>query len=229
MDVSVITCTNREHFQNNIFENFLRQTVESKELIIVLNNDKMDVDIWKKKADEYSNISVMKLPESTSLGACLNEGVKRTQFDYIAKFDDDDFYAKYYLEEALGGFEKSNADIVGKRTVYTFFESKQLLGVHRPFFENQSVNNVRGATLIFRKKIIQLVPFPSINKGEDGSFLWRCVRKGYKIYSTSKSNFVCVRRANVATHTERNQLLIKGCRDLIHTDDYKNIATVRAK
>ncbi len=41
--ISVITCTNRDYSLNNILDNFLRQDFIEKEIIIIINNNKIDL------------------------------------------------------------------------------------------------------------------------------------------------------------------------------------------
>ena len=45
---SIITVTNRDYCIENMINNFLRQEFNDKELIIVINNDKLNIeDIYK--------------------------------------------------------------------------------------------------------------------------------------------------------------------------------------
>lgn len=39
--VSIITCTNRHNYLNNLLQNFSRQRYANKELIIIINNNKI--------------------------------------------------------------------------------------------------------------------------------------------------------------------------------------------
>jgi len=45
------------------------------------------------------------------------------------------------------------------------------------------------------------VQFPDQSVGEDDLFCIRCKRKGYKVYSAEKTNFVAIRRKNSSNHT----------------------------
>src|SRR5690554_5914043 len=94
---SVITVTNNEIFIDNIFENYDRQIIKDKELIIVLNKNRMNIDNYKSKAKTYSNVKILRIDEKISLGSCLNCAVKIAEYDLIAKFDDDDYYGPKYL------------------------------------------------------------------------------------------------------------------------------------
>lgn len=134
--ISVITSTNKPDFMQNIFSNFNNQRWQIKEIIIVLNNDLMNLTEWSKQADAYKTISVYQLPEREYLGACLSFAVNKAKYDYIAKFDDDDYYGPYYLAEAMRFFQQTNADLVGKRTYYMYMIDKKLLLLRHPFREN---------------------------------------------------------------------------------------------
>src|SRR5688572_13166448 len=72
---SVITVTNNELFIDNIFENYDRQILENKELIIILNKNRLNVEKYKSKAKTYSNVKIHSIDERMSLGYCLNFAV----------------------------------------------------------------------------------------------------------------------------------------------------------
>lgn len=79
-NVSIITCTNKKSLMKNILDNYYRQTHEKKELIIILNNNNLNIQLWKKKSQNYKNINIYKLDENKSLGECLNYAVKRSNY-----------------------------------------------------------------------------------------------------------------------------------------------------
>lgn len=75
--VSVIVCTQRPFFVENILENYAKQEWGTKELIVILNNDEIDINEWQEKIEQYPNLQVYQLSEQTSLGECLNYAVKK--------------------------------------------------------------------------------------------------------------------------------------------------------
>ncbi|MCE7794849.1 glycosyltransferase [Salipaludibacillus sp. CUR1] len=214
MEVTAITCTMRENKLNNILSNFLRQKWKGKELIIIINSDRIDLNDWREKTKDYPDIRVCQVPEDETLGSCLNKGVELARQSIISKMDDDDYYSPFYLTEMIRAINRTGADIAGKRSVYTYFCENDLLGIHRPYYENQFVKSVRGATLTFKKKVHDKIPFYHTNRGEDGDFLWRSARQGFRIYSTSKYNYTCIRQESPMEHTEKNRSLLNGCTDL---------------
>lgn len=222
--VSIICCTIREQFMENVFQNYDRQTIEKKELIIILNDKEMDVDNWRARAAHYKGVSVYKLPDLT-LGECLNYGIKKSRFNIIAKFDDDDYYTPSYLAQQVRALQYKKADLVCKRTVYMYFEENKTLAIHLAFKKVNSFiqknSGVKGSTLVFRKKLWKNVKFHPINVGEDTMFLKKCLEEKFKIYATDHYNYVCVRR-NEKYHTwqSNNKKLMSRSLILYVTDEY---------
>lgn len=226
--VSIIVCTMRPSYMNHIFANYDRQIIEHKQLIIVINRDDMDIDQWRKKAKRYQNVSVYQLSEKYNLGKCLNFGIERAQYDIIAKFDDDDYYAPCYLVEAVNTLSKVSASIVGKCTSYIYFEAKKALMIYRTGNEGKYRRHVKGGTLVFRKKVWNQVKFPeNIVNQSDRVFLRECTRADFKIYSMSKYNYVCVRRADANSHTQKRSTrdYMSDCELVTITDDFRAMIT----
>ena len=112
--VSIITCTKRPECLQNLLENYARQNYRHKELIIILNHDSLRLSEVQQAAKPYRNVRIYRKPAELSLGSCLNFGVKVAKHSIIAKFDDDDYYARDYLKDSVGLMIKTRADIVGK-------------------------------------------------------------------------------------------------------------------
>lgn len=224
--ISVICCTMREDFMDNVFENYKNQDYEEKELIIILNRDEMNLDKWEKKATEYNDVSIYKLSGKVTLGECLNYGISLSKYDTIAKFDDDDYYMPNYLTQQMKALNEMDVDLVCKRTVYMYFQKNMTLALHLYYKDvNQlmtDLKGIKGATLVFKKKLIDEVRFPALNRGEDSSFLKTCMQKNYKIFITDKKNYVCLRRSEKHhTWNVDNDLLMRHSRIICKTSDYK--------
>ena len=220
--ISVICSTNKKDNIKNILYNFLSQTHTKKELIIILNYDNPDMNKWKKETCSFDNIQIYKLSSRHSLGKCLNYAVNMSQFPYITKFDDDDYYAPNYLHDMIKPFYFTNASIVGKATTYVYFSDKKILAIRSINREDRYVNRVEGPTLMFKKSVFQKVQFQDKNLGEDIEFCNDCIRNGFKIYSTNKDNFVYI-RSNKNKHTWKidNDYFFKKCITICKTDDFK--------
>lgn len=222
--ISVIACTNKEGYMDNIFSNYENQLFQDKELIIVLNNDSLVLSDWLKKAESYDHIQVYQLSEETTLGYCLNFGIEKARYSYVTKWDDDDYYGCDYLSEVFKTFETTNADIVGKRTGYLYFPETKELRLRFPGLEFKVVKRVFGATISAKKTIMQEISFLDKSLGEDRSFLKHARAKGYQIFSTSKYNYATIRHDS-SKHTWKptNKYLKRTSQHIGYYDDIKLI------
>ncbi|WP_077367788.1 glycosyltransferase [Anaerosalibacter sp. Marseille-P3206] len=221
--VSVITCTNNPNALKNIIENYERQNFTEKELIIIINNNHINIEDWKSKIGEINNINIFKLDEKISLGKCLNYGVSKSKYDYIAKFDDDDYYGPKYLSEAISGFKVSRASVVGKGTTIVYFVKSNTLALRDPGLEKRFVNFVNGSTLVAKKSVFNKIKFRDMSAAEDVNFCRDCLQSGIRIYSTSKYNHVYMRYPSKNKHTWKisdDELLKRYCNVVGNTKDY---------
>ncbi|WP_182302141.1 hypothetical protein [Cohnella cholangitidis] len=70
--------------------------------------------------------------------------------------------------------------------------------------EDQYQRKIKGGSFVFRKSVWDDVKFNEVEQQRiDVDFLERCKKKRYKIYSVSKYNYVCVRRADTDSHTQK--------------------------
>lgn len=199
--ITVITSTIRPEFIENVFENYNRQTYEKKEFIIVLNKNSMDIKKWKMKAKEYKNVRVFQVDERFSFGQCYNFCVSKSKYDYIAPFDDDDYYAPNYLNDIVEAFQISKAYVVGKKCRYLYFEKSGILALGNKGQENCYVDHIDGPTLSFNKKIFDRVKFTDKPIGIDGQFCKDCIANNIKIYSTNRFNHAYIRHSSSHQHT----------------------------
>ncbi len=199
--VSIITCTNRPSRMKNVFLSYLRQDYNPKELIIVLNNNDMNQKEWQARAIDLPDITVLSLDERISLGECYNYAIRHASFDYIAKFDDDDYYAPRYLTKQMAAFNYTYADIIGKTCRFIYFQSVSILGLYEASPQFTYVDYVVGATMIFKKDILDHIKFRNINRGEDSEFQKDCLRQDRKIFSVDKYNYVTIRHHSFEPHT----------------------------
>lgn len=199
--VSIITCTNRPSRMENVILSYLRQNYHPKELIIVLNNNDMSVEEWQARVEGYPEINVLQVDERISLGECYNSAVKHTKFNYIAKFDDDDYYAPNYLTGEMVAFSYTYADIVGKSCRFIYFQNISTLAYHEASPEFSYVPYVIGATMIIKKEVFQHIKFRDITIGEDSEFQKDCQAAGRQIFSVDRYNYVTIRHHSPEPHT----------------------------
>ena len=199
--ISVITPTMRKSQIHQVFFNFLEQRFEPKELIIIINNDEISRTEFEKLKPKGSNIYIYQVPESKTLGECLNIAIKKAKYNYIAKFDDDDYYAPFYLTEMYNAFKKEECDIVCKQSIFYYLEAYRKLILLSRIGQNKQVIRGAGATIGAKKSIFHEVQFAHRKRGTDTDFFIKCFNKKLKCYSTSSYNYLCFRSSNEKQHT----------------------------
>jgi len=218
--VSVVVSTNKPNFAANIFGNYQNQSWVKKELIIILNNDSLNISEWERLAGNDESVSVYQLPENENLGACLAFAINKAKYEFIAKFDDDDYYAPFYLSEAMQALGKTNADIVGKRSLYMYMTEKKQLFLRHPSREN------RWSKLVCKREIFQAVPFTNRKVGTMIQFVRDCCEKGFTVYSSSRFNYTYVRREdNSHTWNPGEKYFLKTSKIVTTTSDYRKIVS----
>jgi glycosyltransferase involved in cell wall biosynthesis len=225
--VTVVTCTKRPGLIENIFTNYKIQNLANKELIIVINHDDVDWDLWNLYAEQTNNVQIFKLGSRCTLGECLNFAIEKATHDYIAKFDDDDYYAPEYLNEAMEAAGQTNADLIGKKSMYSYVESNDLLAIYSPGNEKVHTYTVSGSTFVFKKETWEKHRFHEDRYGlgdEDYIFAKELFENGYSIFSTSKKNHLYIRLADPNHHTWKisDDLFLLDCRVI---DSKVNIKT----
>ncbi|NBD27335.1 glycosyltransferase family 2 protein [Paenibacillus glycinis] len=224
--VTVITSTIRTEHMRDLFENYARQEWRVKELIVIVNDNGIAIGPYKELARQYADVRVFRVDERRNLGACLNHAVARARYPYIAKFDDDDYYAPHYLDEAMLLFAKKKADVIGKRSCYFFFPHRSVLLLRKTTVKPYGrCRRIAGATIMFRKRVFKKVAFSTkVKAGSDVRFVQACMKQGFKVFTTSSYNFAAYRRANRKSHTwqvsEARLLASKGAK-IIRTADFK--------
>ncbi len=199
--VSIIACTNKPNYIDNIFINYERSNYPVKELLVIINNNKINFNECKLKTANFNHVKIFQLDESCTLGECLNFGVEQSAYDYISKMDDDDYYGSNYLEDTMNVFKYTDAKITGKLTYFVYFDNNNTLGIMCSNWEYKYVFAVAGGTITAKKEVFDSVKFRNISFGEDKLFLEDCHKSGFKIFSSDKYNYVLMRHKNLEDHT----------------------------
>ncbi len=223
LGVSIITCTNRLNYIDNIISNYRNQKYDKIELIVILNNNKLDKNELTNNFDELNNFKVYQIDENESLGKCLNYAIERANFDIIAKFDDDDYYGPKYISKEVKHFYNKKVDLVGKSTTFVYFKNKKILALRNINKENKYVRRIEGSTMLIKRCVFDKVKFKNISLGEDVQFCKDCIKKGFKIFSSDRYNHVYIRHGISHNHTwgVKDDYYLKLCKIIGKVDDYK--------
>lgn len=199
--VSMIVSTNKIKYIKNIFTNYLRCNYANKELIIILNNNKLNIDDYNKEAEKYKNIRVYQLDEDISLGYCMNYGVEVSKYNYLAKIDDDDYYGENYILDAVNTFRYTDADVIGKASYFVYYEKYNSIGIMNANYNDKYTPYIAGSTFVIKRKVFEKVKFRDMSLSEDSYFISDCVKANINIYSGHRYNYVYIRHRELSDHT----------------------------
>ncbi|MEE8294222.1 MAG: glycosyltransferase, partial [Sphingomonadales bacterium] len=204
--VSVVMCTMRPDMIGRIVTNLTRQIHPCLEVIFILqgfsSQDKKRLAAGiKATKSNIGRIEIVSDDSPRTLGERFNNGVSLARGEYIAKMDDDDLYFDHYIADMLIPFSFGDFALVGKKEVFMYLEGSNKLVRRFPDMRHQQTDFVSGSTFVIRRDILNTVPFPSLNRGEDSGFLKNLSDAGHKIYSADPYNYIIWRHSNQARHT----------------------------
>lgn len=206
--VSVITSTNRKEYLGRYIAQLNEQKEITIEVILVAHGLKFN-DKEKEELLNQSNFdfTIIEADSSEHLGYCLNLGILKAKYSYIAKIDDDDFYFENYLLDAWLAKSYSKADLVGKHSTFTYLDSTKVILKNHVNSVRKYQKFVMGATFFCSRSFISKYMFSDLPTGEDSDFLRRINNDNAVIYTDHPYNFCIFRSNNVNTHTwKRNDI-----------------------
>ena len=204
--VSIVIASNRPHFIDRIVKNVSRQVYPNIEVIIIAQNynDQELLKLEQKLKDSskvFRAIHVIKNDSEDTLGKRLNQGIALSQGEYVAKFDDDDFYFPNYLQDMLIPFKFGDYGIVGKKEIFIYLEGQNKTFVRYKGQRHMETDFLTGATLVFSRKALTQLSFGDLNRGEDSNILEQAKKLKIKTYVADPFNFVVYRSKELSNHT----------------------------
>jgi glycosyltransferase involved in cell wall biosynthesis len=181
----------RREFVRQAVHYFRRQDFASKELVIV---DDGPQDLSEEFTDR--NVRYRHLRTRASIGAKRNIACELARGEFIAQWDDDDWYSSARLSYQLAPLMQGAADISALR-VEAFWDLPNWRfwrcspDVHRQMF----VEDVQGGTLTFRRDLWQRgLRYPDVSLAEDADFLKLALSSGARLARLeSNGNYIYLR------------------------------------
>lgn len=200
---SVVVSTNRPDNLHSLLENYMRQNICDKELILITHGFSVSVQDIQDLAPmiDAESVTIISSDSDVSLGRNLNIGFEAARGDYLFRMDDDDYYGENYLRDQAHAIEYSGADLVGKAETYIYFESMDSTFLTYVGHAHRYTDFVRGATFAGPRETFRKFKFAELSRSEDSSFLSRLVESGAHIYSADPFNFIVNRKSDKSRHT----------------------------
>jgi glycosyltransferase involved in cell wall biosynthesis len=165
--VSCITPTyNRTELLKHSIEQWLEQSYQNKELVIIDDGEKSVEKIVKKF--HRPNIQYIRWQDKISIGRKRNIACEYARGEYIAHWDDDDWNHTNRLAEQANTLQVSNAAATGYNSIYIYNKPSNR-AIH--YYEDHYT--LVGGTLMYVKNHWKTNRFPDISIGEDTYFMRR--------------------------------------------------------
>lgn len=211
--VSALVSTIRPHQLEHVFRTVGGQRGVDVELVLLTHGFDPDTSEIERLRHTYNvtQLTLLKEPETTSLGACLNACVEAARYPVLTKMDDDDYYGPNYLLDQTNALMYSGADVVGKLAHFMYIDSRNAAVLRFDHMEHRFSHMVMGPTIMARRELFQKHPFEDRNRGEDTEFLRSVAESGGKIYSSDRYNYYQHRTGSGHTWTATDdELLASG-------------------
>jgi glycosyltransferase involved in cell wall biosynthesis len=168
----IMPTANRRAFLPQALRCFLRQDYPNLELLII--DDGAD-SIADCVPAEDSRIRYLRLCGKQSVGAKRNYACAQARGEFIAHWDDDDWYPPWRVRVQLRAMLERDADLSGTSRLF-FYEA----GTDRAWryeYKGSGKPWVCGSTMLYRKRLWERNKFPDIQIGEDTRFVWSPISK----------------------------------------------------
>jgi spore maturation protein CgeB len=204
--VSIVCCSKRPHFLEHVGRQIRAQSHQEYELVFVKHNSTMQDEEVERHLGGLKNLTVLHNEDHKVLADGLNQAISIADGDYIAKWDDDDYYGPEYLKDALLAFDYApHVGVVGKGTYFAYVQSTDRTYLRFPGKQYRITDRVHGGTILWDRKKTGSIGFTPTKQGTDTLFLRDCKEAGVQIFSIDPFNFVHIRYDNNSDHTWRIQ------------------------
>nr|WP_245575391.1 glycosyltransferase [Gulosibacter molinativorax] len=190
--VTVMVSTNRPYQVDHVLRTVADQVGVPVQLAMLTHNFSINAREFKSKARDLGleNVILTSATNDVTLGGCLNRLVQMSDGEIIAKFDDDDYYGKYYLLDSSNALRFTNADLIGKQAVYVYLAAQDAMVLRSSEREHRWTTFLAGPTFVGPASTYRAIPFPQATRGEDSQFLKDLTNRGGRAYSSDRFNFI---------------------------------------
>lgn len=198
--ISVILCTRRPEFLGFALAQIARQRHVELELILTLHGIPEDLPEVKAAVADFDRpITVVEVPADVPFGTALNHGIARCSGDYVAKWDDDDWYGTEFLADLMLASSYTGAELVGCKAQFVYLGQIDLT-IYRAGRSEWMSRWISGGTFLMERSAVSAVGgFPPISRHVDAALLDAFLAAGARTYCTHSLGYALHRR--VTGHT----------------------------
>jgi glycosyltransferase involved in cell wall biosynthesis len=197
---------NRRSFIPLTLKCFRAQTYPNKELVVVDDGTDAVGDLLEREAD----VRYIRVPPRRTIGAKRNLACERSRGEFIAHWDDDDWYAPQRLQVQCEPLLSGTADITGLTNRFVLEVPRgQFWTTADRLHQQMFVADVHGGTLVYRKSILQdQLRYPEADLAEDAAFIRLAMRRQKRLARLENPGiFVYLRHGRNAWRFETGKFL----------------------
>ncbi len=194
---SVLMVTNRAAMLSHAVSQIIDQTYPNIEVIVGLHG--IDLHEGERLLQNHrdllgARIRLVALDSSIPLGLAYGQLTGQTNGEYIAKFDDDDFYGPHHLWDAIMSLKYSGAGLFGRTPSMTWLSGTDEL-LLRPFGIEETYNKyIIGPTMVMSKAaLIEVGGWRPTPWAVDKALIDRFMSSGAGMYRAGQLGWVYVR------------------------------------
>ncbi|GAA1306367.1 hypothetical protein Psi02_23780 [Planotetraspora silvatica] len=152
-------------------------------------------DAVREAAREFPfPIEIMEIDGETVFGDVLNTAIERAGGDYVAKWDDDDWYGQDHLSDLLLAKAYSGADLVGMSAEFFYLEPLNVTIRRAKFISEITTNLVAGGTIMMERTALkELGGFRPLPRAVDSALLATVGESGGTVYRTHGLGYMLLR------------------------------------
>lgn len=196
--VSVVMSSKRPHLLGFALRQIARQRHVRVEVLLGLHGIEGHEAVGKALADFPLPITVVSASPSVPFGELLDRAAARAGGEFIAKWDDDDWYGPEHLADLLLAKRYSGADIVGTAAEFFYLEPLTTMIRRTSYRSEVWTDFVAGGTILLDRS--RFPGFEPLSRGVDAALLKSQQAQGARIYRTHGLGYV-LRRSVAGSHT----------------------------
>jgi hypothetical protein len=191
--VSVILASRRPWMAAFALEQIARQRDVDVEVVYAAHG--FSADAVREAAREFPfPIEIAEIEGETVFGDVLNDAIERAGGDYVAKWDDDDWYSQDHLSDLLLAKAYSGADLVGTSAEFFYLEPLNVTIRRASFVTEITTNLVAGGTIMMERAALrELGGFKPLPRAVDSALLDTVGESGGTVYRTHGLGYMLAR------------------------------------
>jgi hypothetical protein len=195
--VSVVLATRRPHLLQHALGQLARQRGVDIELLLAPHG------FTAPPIEAEFPVTVVEAPASITLGEVLNRAAARASGDYVAKWDDDDWYGPDHLSDLLMARAYAGAEVVGVAQEFFYLEPLGVTVRRTDYTSEVWADHVAGGTILLDTETFRKIGgFGETSFSEDAHLLRAAIEHGARVYRTHGLGYV-LRRSAAVNHSWR--------------------------